>query len=65
MFAAGVMASDESRALMRLPNRTVADYRSGASSVINILRDGRWGRAPETVIPVLCCCALPYMIVAC
>ena len=25
-----------------------ADYRTGASSVINILKDGRWGRAPET-----------------
>lgn len=48
VFDAAIMASDESRGLQHLPNRTVADYRSGASSVINILRDGRWGRAPET-----------------
>eukprot|EP01079_Euglenida_sp_SAG-EU17-18_P004051 gene4051-4396_t len=48
VHAAGVVASDESRALQHLPGRKVADYRTGASSVINILRDGRWGRAPET-----------------
>ena len=48
VFAMGVVASDESRALMHFPHRRAADYRTGASSVINILRDGRWGRAPET-----------------
>jgi hypothetical protein len=47
VFEMGVVASNESRALMKLPGRH-ADYRTGASSVINILRDGRWGRAPET-----------------
>ena len=30
-----------------MPNRTVA-YLSGASSVVNIARDPRWGRVPET-----------------
>jgi len=46
----GVVASDESWALQNRPNASDAptDYRTGASSVINILRDGRWGRAPET-----------------
>jgi hypothetical protein len=45
-FSAGVVASDESRALQtHVPNRTV-EYRSGASSVINIARDPRWGRVP-------------------
>jgi beta-glucosidase len=50
VFAAGVMASDESWGIQNgMPGGAViADYRSGASSVINILRDGRWGRAPET-----------------
>ena len=47
-FKSGVAISDESRALQHhVPNRTV-DYRSGASSVINIARDPRWGRVPET-----------------
>ena len=47
-FAAGVIVSDESRSLQTyLANRTV-EYRSGASSVINIARDPRWGRVPET-----------------
>jgi beta-glucosidase len=49
VFAAGVMASDESRGIQNgFPGgAAIADYRTGASSVINILRDGRWGRAPE------------------
>ena len=47
-FAAGVLVSDESRSLQTYnANRTV-EYRSGASSVINIARDPRWGRVPET-----------------
>ena len=47
-FEAGVAIADESRALQRhVANRTV-EYRSGASSVINIARDPRWGRVPET-----------------
>ena len=47
-FEAGVVASDESRAIQHgVKNRTV-EYRSGASSVINIARDPRWGRVPET-----------------
>jgi beta-glucosidase len=46
----GMVASDESWALQNRANASASptDYRSGASSVINILRDGRWGRAPET-----------------
>ena len=45
----GRIAADESRGMMHFPGkRKAADYRTGASSVINILRDGRWGRAPET-----------------
>ena len=50
VFAAGVVASDESRGYQNgYPGGPqLADYRTGASSVINILRDGRWGRAPET-----------------
>eukprot|EP00658_Telonema_sp_P-2_P027861 TRINITY_DN21452_c0_g1_i6.p1 TRINITY_DN21452_c0_g1~~TRINITY_DN21452_c0_g1_i6.p1 ORF type:complete len:658 (+),score=101.37 TRINITY_DN21452_c0_g1_i6:164-2137(+) len=47
VFQMGVVTSDESRGMMHFPNRSV-DYRTGASSVINILKDGRWGRAPET-----------------
>lgn len=48
VFKSGVAISDESRAMQhRVPNRTV-DYRSGASSVINIARDPRWGRVAET-----------------
>ena len=44
------MASDESRGFENgFPGgAALADYRTGASSVINIMRDGRWGRAPET-----------------
>mmetsp|Transcript_23235 Transcript_23235/g.69683 ORF Transcript_23235/g.69683 Transcript_23235/m.69683 type:complete len:734 (-) Transcript_23235:164-2365(-) len=49
IFAAGDVAATESRAMQNgFRHRRVADYRTGASSVINILRDGRWGRAPET-----------------
>ena len=50
VFALGVMASDEARGFQNdFPGGAqLADYRTGASSVINILRDGRWGRAPET-----------------
>jgi hypothetical protein len=50
VFRAGVMASDESWGIRNgFPGgAAIADYRTGASSVINILRDGRWGRAPET-----------------
>ena len=54
-FEMGRIAADESRGMMHYawPNGTsrsaqAADYRTGASSVINILKDGRWGRAPET-----------------
>ena len=50
IFRAGVVVSDESRGMQNgFPGGAViADYRTGASSVINILRDPRWGRAPET-----------------
>ena len=50
VFALGVLASDEARGFQNgFPGGAeLADYRTGASSVINILRDGRWGRAPET-----------------
>lgn len=50
VFRAGVMVSDESWGIQNgFPGgAAIADYRTGASSVINILRDGRWGRAPET-----------------
>ena len=48
VFRAAVVIADESRAMQtHVPNRTV-EYRSGASSVINIARDPRWGRVPET-----------------
>ena len=47
VFAAGVAISDESRAMQTVSNRTV-EYRTGASSVINIARDPRWGRVAET-----------------
>ena len=42
VFQMGVVASDESWALQNRANASSAptDYRSGASSVINILRDG-------------------------
>jgi beta-glucosidase len=50
VFAAGAAVGDESRGYANgFPGGAqLADYRTGASSVINILRDGRWGRAPET-----------------
>ena len=50
IFEMGMVTSDESWALQNRANesKSPTDYRSGASSVINILRDGRWGRAPET-----------------
>ena len=54
VFEMGRIASEESRGMMHFPTwpngtlKRMVDYRSGASSVINILKDGRWGRAPET-----------------
>ena len=52
-FRAGVMVSDESLGIQNgYPggsSQRLVDYRTGASNVINILRDGRWGRAPETL----------------
>ena len=47
-FRAGVAIADESMALNHHFDRKTVDYRTGASSVINIARDGRWGRTPET-----------------
>ena len=50
-FAMGRVSADESRALQHNGPKGKAkhvEYRTGASSVINILRDVRWGRAPET-----------------
>lgn len=48
IFQSGVMISDESMATQyNYKNRSV-DYKTGASSVINIARDPRWGRVPET-----------------
>ncbi|CAF1179883.1 unnamed protein product, partial [Didymodactylos carnosus] len=50
IFQAAVMVSDESMAIQyHYPNKSV-DYKAGASSVINIARDGRWGRVPETYV---------------
>ena len=48
-FRMGVATSDESLALNNHlgPGKHV-EYRTGASSVINIVRDVRWGRTPET-----------------
>ena len=47
-FEAGRVVADESRAMQRhVPTRHF-DYRTGASSVVNIARDPRWGRVPET-----------------
>ena len=41
-FRAGVAIADESMAFNHhFPTKTV-DYRTGASSVVNIARDGRW-----------------------
>ncbi|CAM4875216.1 unnamed protein product [Rotaria socialis] len=48
IFQSGIMVSDESMAIhYNYKNRSV-DYKTGASSVINIARDPRWGRVPET-----------------
>jgi len=48
IFQSGIMISDESMAIhYNYKNKTV-DYKTGASSVINIARDPRWGRVPET-----------------
>jgi beta-glucosidase-like glycosyl hydrolase len=47
-FALGRTAGRESRGIQNGRNPRLVDYRTAASSVINILRDGRWGRAPET-----------------
>ena len=47
-FALGSVAGTESRGIQNGLSPRLTDYRTGASSVINILRDGRWGRAPET-----------------
>mmetsp|Transcript_63266 Transcript_63266/g.120693 ORF Transcript_63266/g.120693 Transcript_63266/m.120693 type:complete len:791 (+) Transcript_63266:78-2450(+) len=48
IFSMGVAIGDESLALNNhFPNKNV-EYRTGASSVINIARDPRWGRVPET-----------------
>ena len=50
-FRAGQAIADESLAIQyHFPgsvSKTV-DYRTGASAVINLVRDGRWGRVPET-----------------
>ena len=48
IFNLGVMISDESWGIQNgYPGTRIVDYRTGASSVINIGRDGRWGRMPE------------------
>lgn len=48
IFQAAIMVSDESMAThFQYRNKSV-DYKTGASSVINIARDPRWGRVPET-----------------
>ena len=48
IFQAGIMVSDESMAIQYNYRNKSADYKTGASSVINIARDPRWGRVPET-----------------
>lgn len=48
IFQAGVMVSDESMAIQYHYKNKSVDYKAGASSVINIARDQRWGRVPET-----------------
>ncbi|KAL1503356.1 hypothetical protein AB1Y20_011408 [Prymnesium parvum] len=45
---AGVAVADESLALNHHFKGKHYDYRTGASSVVNIARDGRWGRTAET-----------------
>jgi beta-glucosidase len=47
-FSLGRVAGRESRGIQNGRSSRLVDYRTSASSVINILRDGRWGRAPET-----------------
>lgn len=48
IFQSGVMVSDESMATQYHYTHKSVDYKTGASSVINIARDPRWGRVPET-----------------
>lgn len=48
VFEAAVAIADESRSFQRYVSNRTVEYRSGASSVINIARDPRWGRVPET-----------------
>ncbi|UJR16581.1 hypothetical protein I4U23_003481 [Adineta vaga] len=48
IFQAGIMVSDESMAIQYNYKNKSVDYKTGASSVINIARDPRWGRVPET-----------------
>lgn len=47
-FRAAQMISDESMPIQyHYPNKSV-DYKIGASSMINMARDPRWGRVPES-----------------
>ncbi|CAF0851194.1 unnamed protein product [Adineta steineri] len=48
IFQSGIMISDESMAIQYNYKNKSIDYKTGASSVINIARDPRWGRVPET-----------------
>ena len=48
VFSLGRLAGRESRGIQNGRNPRLVDYRTAASGVINVLRDGRWGRAPET-----------------
>ena len=48
IFQSGIMVSDESMAIQYNYKNRSTDYKTGASSVINIARDPRWGRVPET-----------------
>ena len=48
VFALGALVGDESRGLQNGVAPRLVDYRTGASSVINVMRHGLWGRAPET-----------------
>ena len=48
VFALGRLAGRESRGIQNGRSPRLVDYRTAASGVINVLRDGRWGRAPET-----------------
>ena len=47
-FALGNLSGQESRGIQNTCTPRLTDYRTGASSVINIARDGRWGRIAET-----------------